>query len=116
MVAIGQVNYLSTRGARRKKAFRRVRVASALYQDIQHVAILIHSPPEIVRFPIDLQVHAHPDAICPHTEGDDDASINNESLWVVLTRRFGAGKLEGGDPTREGKDHAKDPKDVYARI
>src|SRR5258708_6711303 len=35
-----------------KKAFRRVCVASALHQDIQHVAVLINGSPEIMRFPI----------------------------------------------------------------
>jgi hypothetical protein len=40
-----------------KKAFRRLLVSSALDKDIQHIAILVHGPPEIVRFPVDLQVH-----------------------------------------------------------
>lgn len=39
-----------------KKTFCRLLVASALHQDIQHVAILIYSPPERVRFPVDLQI------------------------------------------------------------
>jgi hypothetical protein len=35
-------------------------VPSALYQDVEHVAILIHNPPEIMCFPVDLQVDARP--------------------------------------------------------
>src|SRR5258708_11856831 len=40
-----------------KKAFSRLFVPSALDQDIQHVAILIHCSPKIMRFPVDLQIH-----------------------------------------------------------
>lgn len=36
--------------------FCRLFVALALHQDVQHVAILIYGPPEIVRFPADLQI------------------------------------------------------------
>jgi hypothetical protein len=39
-----------------EKAFGSLFVPSALHQDVQHVAILIYSPPEIVRFPVDLQI------------------------------------------------------------
>ena len=57
-----------------KKAFRRVCVASALHQDIEHVAVLINGSPEIMRFPVDLQIHAHPGAIYHRSEGDDGAT------------------------------------------
>jgi hypothetical protein len=40
-----------------KKSFRRLCVPSALDQDIQHVAILVYGSPEIMRFPVTLQVH-----------------------------------------------------------
>jgi hypothetical protein len=36
-----------------KKSFRRLCVPSALYQDIQHVAVLIDGSPQIRPFPID---------------------------------------------------------------
>ena len=32
-------------------------VAAALDQDIEHIAILVYGPPEIVRFPVGFQVH-----------------------------------------------------------
>ena len=35
---------------------------------------------------------------------------------VVLTQKNVEGKLEGVDPTQEGKDHAKDPTNLYERI
>jgi hypothetical protein len=40
-----------------KKSFRCMFVASALDQDIQHLAVLIHRAPHIVCFPVNLQVH-----------------------------------------------------------
>jgi len=40
-----------------EELFGRVRVASALHKDIQHVAVLINSSPQIVGFAIDFQVH-----------------------------------------------------------
>jgi hypothetical protein len=40
-----------------KKAFGCVFVPSALDQDIQHISILVSSPPEGMRFPVDLQIH-----------------------------------------------------------
>ena len=57
-----------------EKPFGRVLVASALHEDIQHIAILIYGPPEVVRFPVDLQIHAHPGAICHRSKGDDGAT------------------------------------------
>src|SRR5258708_17695173 len=57
-----------------KKTFCRLLVASALHQNIKHVAMLIHRSPKIVRFPVDLQIHAHPYAICRRSEGDDGAT------------------------------------------
>jgi len=35
---------------------------------------------------------------------------------MVLTQKNVEGKLEGVDPTQEGKDHAKDPTNLYERI
>jgi hypothetical protein len=35
---------------------------------------------------------------------------------VVLTQKNVEGKLEEVDPTQEGKDHAKDPTNLYERI
>ena len=36
-------------------------------------------------------------------------------FWV-LTQKNVEGKLEEVDPTQEGKDHAKDPTNLYERI
>ena len=38
------------------------------------------------------------------------------ALTVVLTQKNVEGKLEGVDPTQEGKDHAKDPTNIYERV
>jgi hypothetical protein len=35
---------------------------------------------------------------------------------VVLTQKSVEGKLEGVDPTQEGKDHAQEPTNLYERI
>jgi hypothetical protein len=35
---------------------------------------------------------------------------------LVLTQKNVEGKLEGVDPTQEGKDHAKDPTNLYESI
>jgi hypothetical protein len=35
---------------------------------------------------------------------------------VVLTQKNVEGKLEEVDPTQEGKDHAKDPTNLYQRM
>lgn len=40
-----------------KKTFCSLFVPSVLHKDISHIAILIHSPPERMCFPVDLQVH-----------------------------------------------------------
>jgi len=73
-----------------KKAFRRVCVPPALDEDIQHVAMLIHGPPERVRFPVDLQIHAHPGATCPHTEdvGDGVRSRMSDQTLNTTDVRF----------------------------
>jgi len=52
-----------------------VLVAPTLYQDIQDVAVLIHSSPQIGGFAVDFQVHAHPGATyLPFS--DDDVSTH----------------------------------------
>jgi hypothetical protein len=46
-------------------------------------------------------------------------SIGSQPLripTVVLTQKNVEGKLEGVDPTQEGKDHAKDPTNLYESI
>lgn len=53
-----------------KKSLRSFFVASALHQNIEHIPVLIHRSPEIVCFPVDLQVHAHPYAMYHRNEGD----------------------------------------------
>src|SRR6266851_2695582 len=40
-----------------EEPFRRFFVPSALHKNVEHVAILVHGPPEVVRFSVDLQVH-----------------------------------------------------------
>lgn len=47
-----------------EEAFCRVCVPSALHLDIQHIAILINRPPQVVDLPIDAGERPHPDAIC----------------------------------------------------
>jgi len=37
-------------------------------------------------------------------------------IYLVLTQKNVEGKLEEVDPTQEGKDHAKDPTNIYERI
>jgi len=39
-----------------------------------------------------------------------------DQLEVVLTQKSVEGKLEGVDPKQEGKDHAQEPTNLYARI
>src|SRR5205823_4409664 len=40
-----------------EKSLRRFLVASALHEDVESIAVLVHCPPKILRFPVDLQVH-----------------------------------------------------------
>jgi predicted glycosyltransferase len=40
-----------------EKSFRSFLVASALHEDVESIAVLVHCPPKILRFPVDLQVH-----------------------------------------------------------
>ncbi len=56
-----------------EETFRHLLVASAVDQDIKHVAILIHSSPQIVPLSTNGKEDARPDAMCRRSEDGDDA-------------------------------------------
>ena len=94
-----------------KKAFRRVCVASALHEDIQHVAVLIDGSPQIRPFSIDGEKDARPAChlsphrgrrrrssfayVCPNAQaplthgfvGHDDPALGQKLFDIAKTER-----------------------------
>jgi hypothetical protein len=58
-----------------EELLRRILIPAALQQDIQHVPVLIHSPPQIVTIALDRQKY-----FTSHPAADDGDAVDSHTL------------------------------------